>query len=78
MAEKIENTLTTSTPALTDYVRSVSSSGNSRKATIAALAELIIEDYEGSSLGGSSQSVKSALDTLGVAITTAQIDALFE
>lgn len=47
-----------------DLIRAVTSAGASRRITVANLAKAIIENYVGSSLAGSSQSVKAALDSL--------------
>ena len=47
-----------------DWVRAVTSAGASRRVTVANLAKAIIESYTGSSLAGSSQSVKDAIDSL--------------
>lgn len=47
-----------------DFVRAVTAAGASRRITVANLAKAIIENYTGSSLAGSSQSVKAALDSL--------------
>ena len=47
-----------------DFIRAVTSGGASRRVTVANLAKAIIESYTGSSLAGSSQSVKSAIDSL--------------
>lgn len=47
-----------------DFVRMVTSAGASRKATLQSIAQHIIETYAGSSLAGSNQSVKAALDGL--------------
>lgn len=47
-----------------DWVRAVTSAGASRRVTVANLAKAIVESYTGSSLAGSSQSVKSAIDAL--------------
>ena len=47
-----------------DFVRAVTSVGASRRITVANLAKQIVEGYAGSSLAGSSQSVKSAIDSL--------------
>lgn len=52
-----KTTLTTS-----DYIRVVGSDNASYKQLVSDVAQKIIEDYTGSSLAGSSQSVKSALD----------------
>lgn len=56
-----------------DFIRMVSSAGASRKATLQAIAQHIIENYAGSSLAGSNQSVKAALD--GLNSTTVSITA---
>lgn len=50
--------------AQSDFVRAVTSAGASRRVTVANLAKAIVESYTDSSLAGSSQSVKSALDSL--------------
>lgn len=47
-----------------DYIRVVGSDNNSYKQLVSDVAQKIIENYTGSSLAGSSQSVKSALDAL--------------
>ena len=54
-----KSTLTTS-----DYIRVVGSDNASYKQLVSDVAEKIIENYTGSSLAGSSQSVKSAIDAL--------------
>ena len=48
-----------------DLIRAVTSAGASRRITVSNLAKHFIENYAGSSLAGSSQSVKSALDSIG-------------
>ena len=50
--------------ATSDFVRSVTAAGASSKVTVSNLAKTIIENYTGSILAGSSQSVKSALDAI--------------
>lgn len=50
--------------AQSDFVRAVTSDGNSRRVTVANLAKAIVESYTGSSLGGSQRSVKAAIDSL--------------
>lgn len=60
--ESLLNTITS--VADSDFVRIVTSAGASSKATVANLAKAIIENYEGTSLGGSAQSIKSAVDLL--------------
>lgn len=47
-----------------DWIRAVTSAGASRRITVANLAKAIVESYTGSSLAGSNQSVKAALDAL--------------
>ena len=47
-----------------DFIRAVTSAGASRRVTVANLAKAIIESYNGSSLAGSNQSAKSAIDSL--------------
>lgn len=47
-----------------DFVRAVTSAGASRRITVSDLAKQIIEGYAGSTVAGSAQSVKSALDSL--------------
>ena len=59
-----------------DYIRVVGSDNNSYKQLVSDVAKKIIENYTGSSLAGSSQSVKSALDTLNsnkVSLVVSQI-----
>jgi len=52
-----------------DFVRMVTSAGASRKATLQSIASHIIETYAGSSLAGSNQSVKAAIDGLNSTLT---------
>lgn len=47
-----------------DYLRTVNSNNESEKINYTLLAKAIIEQWTGSSLAGSAQSVKSAVDTL--------------
>ena len=47
-----------------DWIRAVTSAGASRRVTVANLAKAIVESYTGSSLAGSNQSVKAAIDSL--------------
>lgn len=49
----------------TDYMREVTSGGLSYKALVADVAKYIVENYNGSSLFGSSQSIKSAFGKIG-------------
>lgn len=62
--ESLLNTI--STIATSDFVRAVTSAGASSKVTVSNLAKAIIENYTGSSLAGSSQSLKNAIDSQGV------------
>lgn len=63
MSEQAVNELSTATPNLTDYIMGMSGTAE-YKALVSAVAKKIVEDYAGSSLAGSNQSVKAALDTL--------------
>jgi hypothetical protein len=54
-----------------DWVRAVTSAGASRRITVANLAKAIVESYTGSSLAGSAQSVKTALDSVYTRIANA-------
>lgn len=47
-----------------DFVRLVTSEGASRKALVSDVAKQIIENYNGSTIAGSAQSVKSAVDAM--------------
>lgn len=60
-----KSSLTTS-----DYIRVVGSDNASYKQLVSDVAKKIIENYTGSSLAGSSQSVKSAIDALNSTIST--------
>lgn len=64
MANKPESALDAITSLGSTFVRMISSGGESVKATIANVAKYIIETYASSSLAGSNQSVKSAIDSL--------------
>lgn len=65
MADTYENNLGQKSSLTTsDYIRVVGSDNASYKQLVSDVAKKIIEDYTGSSLAGSSQSVKSALDSL--------------
>ena len=54
--------------ATSDFVRSVTYAGASSKVTVSNLAKTIVENYTGSTLAGSSQSVKSAIDALDTSV----------
>lgn len=47
-----------------DYLRAVTSGGNSRRVTMANAAKAVVEGYSGSSLGGSQRTVKAAIDAM--------------
>lgn len=61
---KEKNLTTVTSVAAADFARLVTSAGASVKATAANLAKYVIETYNGSTVAGSAQSVKSALDSL--------------
>ena len=65
-----KSTLTTS-----DYVRVVGSDNASYKQSVGDVAKKIIENYTGSSLAGTSQSVKAALDSLNSKLVVKTITA---
>ena len=65
MADVYEQNLASkSTLTTTDYIRVVGSDNVSYKQLVSDVAKKIIENYTGSTLAGSAQSVKSALDSL--------------
>ena len=65
MADTYEQNLgQKSSLTVNDYIRVVGSDNASYKQLVSDVAKKIIENYTGSSLAGSSQSVKSALDAL--------------
>ena len=66
MADQKVNELTTQTPSLTDFLLGIGASAGSTeyKMLINDLARAIIEQYTGSTVAGSAQSVKAALDAL--------------
>lgn len=72
MADQKVNELSTATPALTDYIMGMGSSAE-YKALVSAVAKKIVEDYAGSSLAGSNQSIKAALDGLNSNLNGARI-----
>lgn len=61
---KEKNLTAVTSVAAADFARVVTSAGASVKATFANIAKYIIETYNGSTVAGSAQSVKSALDSL--------------
>ena len=74
MAIKESELTTYSTIATSDYVRSVTSSGASRKTLASDLAKTIVEQYISSDLAGSNRSIKSAIDSIGNDIDTINED----
>ena len=65
-----QNLASKSALTVNDYIRVVGSDNASYKQLVSDVAKKIIENYTGSSLAGSSQSVKSALDSLNSKIHT--------
>lgn len=61
---KEKNLTAVTSVAAADFARVVTSAGASVKATFANVAKYIVETYNGSTVAGSAQSVKSALDSL--------------
>ena len=74
MADQKVNELSTATPALTDYIMGMSGSAE-YKALVSAVAKKIVEDYAGSSLAGSNQSIKAALDGLNSKLAVTYLPA---
>ena len=66
---KEKNLTAVTSVAAADFARVVTSAGASVKATFANVAKYIIETYNGSTVAGSAQSVKSALDSLNSKIS---------
>lgn len=65
MADVYEQNLASkSTLTTTDYIRVVGSDNVSYKQLVSDVAKKIIENYTGTTLAGSAQSVKSAVDSL--------------
>ena len=67
---KEKNLTAVTSVAAADFLRVVTSAGASVKATAANLAKYIVETYNGSTVAGSAQSVKSALDALNSKMPT--------
>ena len=70
MAEIYENRMTVTAPELTDYLRLVTENENSRRTLLSALSALILEDYAGTTLAGTAQSIQAAVDALSAAISS--------
>lgn len=75
---KEKNLTTVTSVAAADFARLVTSAGASVKATAANLAKYIIETYNGSTVAGSAQSVKSALDSLNSKIYSYKTGVSFD
>lgn len=75
MADVYEQNLASkSTLTTTDYIRVVGSDNVSYKQLVSDVAKKIIENYTGSTLAGSAQSVKSAVDSLNSKKATGTYD----
>ena len=85
MARRERELTTIGTVATYDFVRTVTGEGASTKAAVSTLAAAIVENYSGTSLGGTNRSIKSAVDaissdvsaietTVSVIETTVEID----
>ena len=70
---KEKNLTAVTSVAAADFARVVTSAGASVKATFANVAKYIIETYNGSTVAGSAQSVKSALDSLNSNIVAERV-----
>lgn len=69
---KEKNLTAVTSVAAADFARVVTSAGASVKATFANVAKYIVETYNGSTVAGSAQSVKSALDSLNSNTTVSE------
>lgn len=97
MADKLENTLLSQARGdintATDFMRVVGGDGVSYKDDMADIVAAFLEDYDGTVLGGSEQSVQAAINSIHAAananataiedletrsITTAELTALEE
>lgn len=67
MAEIYENMMEAVSPGLNDCVRIVTSGNNSRRTLLSALARLIVEEYDGTTLAGQARAVKDAINALNTA-----------
>ena len=61
MGDRFENTAIIETPDLDDYIRLVTKEGGTRRALASELAKKIVEEYEGSSLGGEERTIQAAI-----------------
>lgn len=74
---KEKNLTAVTSVAAADFARVITSAGASVKATFANVAKYIIETYNGSTVAGSAQSVKSALDSLNSKTTVRNVSYNF-
>ena len=65
--ETYEKLMSGVTPSLADSIRVVTSAGDSNKALLSAIATLIVETYQGTSLETTAQTVAGALNELAAA-----------
>ncbi len=63
--ESLLNTI--SSVSDSDFVRIATAAGASSKVTVSNLAKTVVENYNGSSLGGSARTIKAAIDALQTA-----------
>ena len=61
MGDRFENTAIIETPDLDDYIRLVTKEGGTRRALASELAKKIVEEYEGSELGGEERTIQAAI-----------------
>lgn len=62
-----------------DFLRMVTSAGAARKIDYSKLAKAIVEEYNGSTIAGSAQTLKAALDSLNSKLLSdASLDSLSE
>ena len=66
MGETYENLLEDITPDMEDTVRVVTSEGNTKKATMSALAETLLESDTGIDYDTTAQTVKGAINELSL------------
>ena len=61
MGDRFENTAGVEIPELDDYARIVTKAGGTRRALVSELAKKIVEEYEGSTLGGEERTIQAAI-----------------
>ena len=66
MTDKFLKDFDAESPNLTDYIIMTGGTGNNSdyKALTSAMAKLIVENYSGSTIGGSAQSIKDAFASI--------------